>query len=52
MRKFLTWDPEERLGSRGLHEIMQHPFFAPIAWSRLELEVERNQQLYDELASR
>lgn len=52
MRGLLTWDPAERLGSRGVHQIMQHPFFAPIAWSRLELEVRRDQQLYADMAAK
>lgn len=49
MRGLLTWDPEQRLGSSGVHQIMQHPFFATVGWSRLEAEVQQDQQLYAEL---
>jgi len=27
IKRFLTIDPKERLGSKGIEEIKQHPFF-------------------------
>lgn len=46
MRGLLTWDPNRRLGSSGVHQIMQHPFFATVDWTRLVSQVERDQQRY------
>jgi hypothetical protein len=48
VRCLLTWDPSQRLGSGGVHQIQRHPFFATIAWGSLEAEVLQDQQLYDE----
>lgn len=31
----LTFNPSERLGSRGAHELRDHPFFAGISWDAL-----------------
>lgn len=35
LRGLLTRDPARRLGARGFHELEDHPFFAPINWSKL-----------------
>lgn len=48
IRALLTWDPQQRLGSAGVHQIQRHPFFASIPWGSLTAEVERDQQLYEE----
>jgi serine/threonine protein kinase len=52
IRGLLVLDPAQRLGSGSVREIMQHPFFASIGWSRMELEVKRDQQLYAEMAAK
>jgi len=33
--KLLNKDPSERLGSNGVEEIMQHPFFSAVDWDHL-----------------
>jgi len=33
--RWLTYDPNARLGSRGVEEIKQHPFFEGIDWNEL-----------------
>lgn len=38
IKKLLAADPEQRLGSNGAEEIMQHPYFSGIDWARLYLE--------------
>jgi hypothetical protein len=52
LRGLLTYDSEQRLGSRGVHQIKQHPFFASVHWSTLVAEVERDQQLHIEVQQR
>jgi hypothetical protein len=49
IRGLLTWDPQQRLGSAGVHQIQRHPFFATIPWGSLEAEVKRDQEVYEEL---
>lgn len=49
IRSLLVLDPEQRLGSGGVHQIQRHPFFATIPWGSLEAEVERDQAHYEEL---
>lgn len=44
----LTWDPQQRLGSKGVHQIQRHPFFATIPWGSLEAQVERDQQEHEQ----
>lgn len=51
IRGFLVWEPAQRLGSAGIHQIKQHPFFASVSWSRMESEIQRDQQLYVEMAA-
>lgn len=50
LRGLLTWDPQQRLGSQGVHQIQRHPFFATINWGSMEAEVERDQQAAEERA--
>jgi hypothetical protein len=52
LRGLLTYDAEQRLGSNGVHQIMQHPFFASVHWSSLTAEVNRDQQLHAEVQAR
>ncbi|WIA35389.1 hypothetical protein OEZ86_003835 [Tetradesmus obliquus] len=52
LRGLLTYDPQQRLGNRGVHQIQQHPFFASVHWSSLLAEVERDQQLHAEVQAR
>jgi hypothetical protein len=49
IRSLLVLDPQQRLGSAGVHQIQRHPFFASIPWGSLEAEVMRDQQQYEEM---
>lgn len=35
LKDFLNYDPEKRLGSKGVEEIKNHDFFKPIDWDNL-----------------
>ena len=39
LNRFLTFDPAKRLGSNGIHEIKDHPFFADIIWEKVRDEI-------------
>jgi serine/threonine protein kinase len=49
LRGLLTRDPKQRLGSSGVQQIQQHPFFAGVAWSRLVADVEQDQRRHTQL---
>jgi hypothetical protein len=49
LKGLLTWDPQQRLGSKGAHQIQRHPFFASVPWGSLLAEVARDQQRHEEL---
>lgn len=49
LRGLLTWEPQQRLGSKGVHQIQQHPFFATVGWGRVVDDVQRDQQAHAQL---
>jgi serine/threonine protein kinase len=39
----LTWDPDQRLGAAGPHQLQQHPFFATTHWGSMLPRIQQDQ---------